>query len=153
MSDFTYILDKKETFDSPYCGEEIVDLLSQTFRIPEDFEFTVYQTREDHTCRPDLLSYDAYGTDEYGDLLLKLNGISNPFELNGGMYIIVPKYDYLEQFQIVPAKSTIAGSDPSEFIPVASNPLNHVKKQRTTNEALLNSNRYKINPSTGVITY
>lgn len=153
MSETSYILDKKETFDSPYCDEEIVDLLSQTFKIPEDFGFNVYQTTSDHICRPDLLSYDAYGTTEYGELILKLNGISNPFELNEGMYLIIPKFDYLEQFQIIPAKSTLAGIDPTEFIPVVSNPLNQVKKQRTTNEALLNSNRYKINPSTGVITY
>ena len=40
-----------------------------------------------------------------------------------------------------------------EFIPAATNPISPKSKQRTTNEALANSSRYKINPATGIITY
>lgn len=151
MSEFSYILDKKETFDSIYCEEEIVDLLSQTFRIPDDFRFNIMQTTEEHICRPDLVSYDAYGTPEHAELLMKLNGISNPFELNSDVYIIIPTYDYLEDFTIIPAKSTHANIAVEEFIPAVASPIKNTR--RTTNDSLVGDNRYKINPATGVITY
>lgn len=151
MSEISYILDKKETFESLYCDEEIIDLLSQTFKIPDDFRFNIMQTTAEHICRPDLLSYDAYGTPEHAELLMKLNGISNPFELNEGVYIVIPAYDYLEQFQIIPAKSTYADISTDEFVPTVQ--PQKKDKRRTTNDSLVKDNRYKINPATGVITY
>ena len=45
---------------------------------------------EDYVMRPDLLSIAAYGTADYLDLILKYNGISNPFSLYEGQVIAIP---------------------------------------------------------------
>ena len=44
-----------------------------------------------YIARPDLVSLAIYGTDIYGDILCKINGISNPFELNENMILICPE--------------------------------------------------------------
>ena len=41
-------------------------------------------------ARPDLVSLMMYGTDKYADIICKVNGISNPFEINEGMVIVCP---------------------------------------------------------------
>jgi hypothetical protein len=49
-------------------------------------------------ARPDLLSYSLYSDDGYGDLLCKLNGIQNPFELNTDMVMMCPAPSDLWKF-------------------------------------------------------
>lgn len=44
----------------------------------------------DEEGRPDRIALKYYGTDEFVDLILKWNGISNPFSLNAGDEIEVP---------------------------------------------------------------
>ena len=50
---------------------------------------------EFYVARPDLISQAVYGTDKYADILCKINGISNPFELNENMMLFCPTIDYL----------------------------------------------------------
>ena len=45
---------------------------------------------QEYIARPDLISLAIYGDDKYADLLCKINGISNPFELNKNMIIYAP---------------------------------------------------------------
>ena len=68
----------------------MVDLGSPTFHIPDTFRGAMYEVEPSQIARPDLLSYDLYGDELYADILCKLNGISNPLELNEGMIIIIP---------------------------------------------------------------
>jgi hypothetical protein len=60
----------------------------------------MYEVEPSQIARPDLLSYDLYGDELYADILCKLNGISNPLELNEGMIIIIPSPDDLDKFVI-----------------------------------------------------
>ena len=46
-----------------------------------------------YVARPDLISLAVYGDDKYGDVICKINGLSNPFELNEGMYLYTPDID------------------------------------------------------------
>jgi hypothetical protein len=43
--------------------------------------------------RPDIASKSAYGTAEYWDILLKFNGISNPFSISKEDRLLVPSLD------------------------------------------------------------
>ena len=81
----------KSTIYSEYLGEEVLSLLDETFIIPETFSFNVFQVTKDYIARPDLISNDAYGDTMYADVICKLNGISNPFELNENMALILQK--------------------------------------------------------------
>mgnify|MGYP007082623043 FL=1 len=91
---FSAVLDRKIQL------EDIVDLGSPTFRIPDTFRGAMYEVEPSQIARPDLLSYDLYGDELYADILCKLNGISNPLELNEGMIIIIPSPDDLDKFVI-----------------------------------------------------
>ena len=48
------------------------------------------QITEEYAMRPDLISYYAYGVDSYADIILKANGISNPFSIQEGDLIFIP---------------------------------------------------------------
>ena len=84
-----------------FSGENHYDLLYQTFRIPKDFKYNVYVVTDEYVARPDLLSLHVYGTVNYADVLCKLNGISNPFELNDGMYIVAPDANDIPLFYTI----------------------------------------------------
>lgn len=71
--------------------EEFIDLLAPTY----NRKFKVYMgepfiINEYYVARPDLISLAVYKTDMYADIICKLNGISNPFELNENMIIYCP---------------------------------------------------------------
>lgn len=95
------LLNKKE-YDSPYIGEKIVNLLDKTFEILGPYDATVMEVSEEYIARPDLLAFDIYGDSMYADIICKINGISNPFELNEGMYLIIPSIDSLDNFVVIP---------------------------------------------------
>ena len=88
----------KQTIHSDYLNDNVTDLLTYTFEIPSDYMASVTEVDEDFVARPDLLSKKLYGGEEYADILCKLNGISNPFELNAGMLLLTPAQDDLEKF-------------------------------------------------------
>lgn len=60
-------------------------------------------------ARPDLVSFMLYGTDKYADILCKMNGISNPFELNEGMILIYPPAELIKD-------KVIHSQSPSELV-------------------------------------
>ena len=58
----------------------------------------VVEVREEYEMRPDLISYWAYGTDLYTDIILKCNGISNPFSIKEGDIILIPNLENFKYF-------------------------------------------------------
>lgn len=58
----------------------------------------VVEITEDYVMRPDLISFWAYGTDLYTDVILKANGISNPFSIELGDIIVIPALDGFKTF-------------------------------------------------------
>ena len=83
--------------------EDLIDLGSPSFTIPNSFRGAMYEVTEEHVARPDLLSSDLYGDEMYADVICKLNGISNPLELNEGMLIVVPSPDDVDEFIVTPS--------------------------------------------------
>jgi hypothetical protein len=67
-------------------------------------------------ARPDLISLATYNDASYADLICKLNGISNMFELNEDDVIVIPTYDYIEKFYRVDNYDDTAGIDKKTFI-------------------------------------
>lgn len=85
------IIDKKS-------GKQMLNLCQRTFVIPKDFTYSVIEVTEEYVGRMDLVSKMLYDDDQYTDLLCKVNGISNPFELNVGNIIIAPNITDLYKF-------------------------------------------------------
>ena len=89
-------------------GDSLVDLISSTF----NFEKTggaaegFIQVQEEEAMRPDLISVRMYSEQSYYELLMKYNGISNPFSLAPGEILLLPPYKALAN-ALVPAKTVL----------------------------------------------
>jgi len=60
----------------------------------KDSDYTVKEIDQFEAGRPDLISLNAYGTVDKVDLLLKFNGISDPFSIAEGERIKIPRADF-----------------------------------------------------------
>lgn len=96
----------KNTIDRD--GEEIIDFLNPTYVVNfSSSEFIIEDivlVNEEQVMRPDLISISAYGTDEYVDIILKVNEISNPFSIDLNDYIIIPSLESAKLFYKKPKK-------------------------------------------------
>ena len=142
-------LANKRIWNNKYLGEQSMNLLDKTFIIPKNFEFEILEVTEKYVARPDILSYDAYGDDMYADIICKVNGISNPFELNVGKLVIIPDINDLYKF--------VNNEDISEPIDeLKGNVLPQPKlrnQKRKANEAVVGDKRYRIDSSNKIIIY
>lgn len=141
-------LKNKTILKSDYLGEEIYNLLDKTFIIPNQYSYNIFIVTEDYIARPDLISYKAYNDINYADILCKLNGISNPFELNVGMKLIIPSPEDIINFNIE------TRTDDMETGINTNNPKPKSKNEkRKTNEVIIGDTRFNIDKNTGVVIY
>lgn len=144
------LLINKSEIKSEVLGEKVVNLLDKTFRIPPEFDYNVVEITKDYIARMDLLSYQLYGTNKYQDVLCKLNGISNPFELNEGDIIICPDVADISYFYYL--------ENPDERDPESEGAAKQPKakgknEKRKPNEAVIGDKRFKIDQTRKVIIY
>lgn len=144
------VLDLKTEIYSDYLGESIYNMLDYTFKIPNNYSYNIFEITNEYIARPDLVSLDAYGDTMYTDIICKLNGISNPFELNIGMKLILPTPDDITSFIIEPS---IKDRD-ENWGPNTESVISKTKKsKRQANEAIMGDTRFKIDKANGVIIY
>jgi hypothetical protein len=143
-------LNFKSQLKSDYLGEDIYNLLDRTFVVPQTYVYNVFEVTQDYIARPDLISYDAYGDTMYADVICKLNGISNPFELNEGMKLILPAPDSIDDFTIRP-------NDTENILTNGLVGEGNITKQknskRKANEAIVGDSRFKIDKGSKIIIY
>ena len=149
MLDYS-VLNFKTEIESEYLGENVFNMLDYTFHIPYDYSYNIFEVPKEYIARPDLISYDAYGDTMYADIICKLNGISNPFELNEGMKIIVPTPDDVTRFIIEPS---IKDRDENWGPTIGPKITKTKKSKRQANEAIMGDTRFKIDKANGVIIY
>lgn len=143
------VLNNKTQLHSDWLNEQVFNLLDPTFRIPETFDYEILEVTERYVARPDILSNDIYGDTLYSDLLCKLNGISNPFELNTGMLLVIPSPDCIMEFMKTPSIDECENKDFDLQKPVAKNK----NEKRKANEAIVGDTRFRINRAQGIIIY
>jgi len=87
----------------------------------------------------------------HADIICKLNGISNPFELNIGTKLILPSPEYIMNFVYHPNEM----DKDSNWGSSEDNNKSRKTKQskRQPNEAILGDSRFKIDASSGIIIY
>ena len=149
-------LNFKTKIHSNYLNDEIFNLLDKTFTIPNSYTYNVFEVTKEYIARPDLIALDAYGDSMFGDIICKLNGISNPFELNEGMKLIIPSPEDIMDFAKKPNSNDIehnlgglGGVDGVHEVPIAK----QKNSKRQANEAIVGDSRFKIDSATGVIIY
>lgn len=144
------LLTYKSELKSNVLGQQVYNLLDQTFQIPNDFQYNVIEVTEGFIGRMDLISKQVYGDTKYQDVLCKLNGISNPFELNAGTVVVLPDISYIDDFYYYESPEE---RDP-ESNEAANKPVAKSKKEkRKPNEAVIGEKRFKIDPNRKVIVY
>ena len=147
------LLNSKSEFHSNYLDDDVLNLGDRSFTIPQDFSYQVLEVTADYVARMDLVSLNVYNTNQYSDLLCKLNGISNPFELNEGTKLIIPDFNDLDKFYYVESneeKDSVADSSTE----TSSQPKAKAKtEKRKPNEAIVGDKRYKVDSSHKVIIY
>lgn len=87
-------------------GVEMIDFAEPTYLPDWDSkDFVVTRTvvvTPEYDRRPDLLSFSLYGSDDYLDILLKCNEISNPLEVRTGDILLVPALQNAKAFYVNP---------------------------------------------------
>lgn len=147
-------LNNKNIFKSDYLNDNVINLLDNTFELIPDFKFNLLSVSNEYIARPDLISLDAYGDTIYGDIICKINGISNPFELNEGMLLVIPSPDYIADFSIRNNQVTTNNENTNNIQSEETTPIAKNKNEkRKPNDAIVGDNRFKVNPTSGVIVY
>ena len=91
---FINTLDKKPIIKKA-DGISIRDLTKTIFDFnKENFvTYTAYKVPKEYVMRPDLISQAVYNDTAYTELILKYNGISNPFAIDQDDIILIPSLD------------------------------------------------------------
>lgn len=143
------ILNKTFIKSKALNDETIVNLLDKTFLIPNKFEYNVVEVPKECVARMDLIAKQIYGDSSFSDLLCKINGISNPFELNEGDMVVCPSVADLGKFYYIelPSEKEDSEGNPNKPIPKG------IKEKRKPNEAVIGDKRYKVDRANKVIVY
>lgn len=91
MLAFDILLKKGTVTDSK--NNLILDLTNNSIKptfINDTKIVKVVLVSDDFEMRPDLVAKATMGSTSYADILMKFNGISNPYSLASGTYIFVP---------------------------------------------------------------
>lgn len=89
-------------------GAELTDLISSTFRFPQETPGTggAVLVNEFENMRPDLIADRIYGKIQLWDVLLKYNGISNPFSIQSDDILYGPAGSALDAMYSSPREIT-----------------------------------------------
>ncbi len=139
----------KKTRIHEKTGETIKDLLTLTYIDPSEYNYSIFRVPAEYVTRPDLISIDHYGSDDYTDIICKLNGISNPYELNEGMLIALPSTGMLNLFRYDGDTIEESVSNETTQTPIAKK----YNEKRKANEAVIGDTRYKIDKERRAVIY
>lgn len=145
-------LTNKRVINNDYLKTQIYDLLDQTFTFPKtEYSYNLVEVEREYIARPDLISLDAYGDPSYADIICKINGVSNPFELNEGMILVIPAPENISDFIY---QSSIDEYNDGELVIKNNVPIPKSKSEkRKPNEAIVGNKRFKIDNGSKIIIY
>ena len=94
-------------------GDTLIDLISSTFDFNKGGTSNagLIRVNEDEIMRPDLISTRIYTESSKWDILLKYNGISNPFSINAGDILVSPTFNKMDLFVVEPNQIIEKGTD------------------------------------------
>ena len=147
---FSPLLARKETYHSEYLDEDIVDLLGATFDIPRSYSFAIVPIEDGYDGRADLIADAIYNDEMYQEILTRVNGPGNPFEMISGQIMVVPTTDMLDDFIQEPAKEwseQYLAKQAAKPKPKARN------EKRKPNEAVIGDKRFNIDTQSKIIIY
>lgn len=158
MLDYSTLKLKPITSKEIESGEIIYykDLLSKTIAKNDMDIFSAASlivVTDDYIARPDLISLAVYGNDDYADFICKINGISNPFELNSGMKLIIPDFSIINVFYKTGKPSE---TEKNNNISIASESKTNQKQKnerRSPGEQTIGDTLFKIDRDNLIVFY
>lgn len=129
------------------------DLLFRTFVIPADFKFKLIEVTATYIARPDLVSLDVFNTPDYADLICKINGISNPCELNEGMKLVIPDVSDLYKFNVSDTKANNETTSTSSQDSNVSYKQKLKNEPRKANEQIVGDKNFRIDKQNKIVIY
>ena len=134
------------------CKDLLASTLNGNIEIKNSMDIIV--VNKYYVARPDLISLAVYGTDEYGDIICKFNGISNPFELNEDMVIYIPSKTDIDNilYKSVEGACELIENDSS----IKKKLSVYTKKKtdaRSPSMAVIGDTNYVIDKSAGLVFY
>lgn len=145
---------KKITID----GEQRLNLLSNSYNRDYNMPFAgirIIKVTKEYVGRPDLISLGVYGDDSYADIICKINGISNPFELNTGMELVCPALSMLEQLTATPTDDITDDTieDTREIVSNSAPNKKLASEERSPNEATIGDDNYYVSDDRRFVVY
>lgn len=130
-----FITRAKKFFTKPN-GDRIVDLVSSTYNFEkiDNYNQGVIIVNSEEAMRPDLVADRVYGDHNYYDLILKYNGISNPFSIDLGEVLLAPPFKSIEKAVVPPKLFIDRGEERTQTEDILLEPKN--KKDEKRLEAL-----------------
>ena len=155
MLDYTLLKNKPSI---QIDNENGIDLLYKTLNYIDDGSYRGHfiQVNKYYVARPDLISLACYGEDKYGDIICKLNGISNPFELNENMILFVPTMEYINFIIDRTSKNKTTDKIEDNNLIAHSSRIGAQKQKnekRSPSQQLVGDTNYIIDKSLGVVFY
>ena len=134
------------------CKDLLAAPLNADIEIKESMEIVI--VNKYYVARPDLVAFAVYGDPAYADFICKFNGISNPFELNEGMVLLLlSKGD----INAVYGKSGENASELLESDSSIQKKVNTYTKKKTDarspSAAVIGDTNYVIDKSLGLVFY
>ena len=149
------LMNNKDTIQLESLNEPIYNLLKKTFTIPKSFRYNLIEVTKEYVARPDLLSLHIYDSSNYADVLCKLNGISNPFELNEGLIIVAPDINDIYLFyQLEDSNNTTISSSGKENKQESAKAIQKKKNEpRKANEQVVGDRNFRIDKNNKIVIY
>ena len=135
-----------------------IDLLYKTLNYVDDGSERgqFLNVNEYYVARPDLISLAVYGDDKYADIICKLNGISNPFELNENTVLFIPTFEYMNFIIDKTGHNKHTNKIEDSDVISSSNKIGAQKEKnekRSPSQQLVGDTNYIIDKSLGVVFY
>ena len=138
-------------------GVKFQDLAVQTIDPSVEISGSFLVVNKYYVARPDLIALAVYGDDRYADILCKVNGISNPFELNENDVIILPHVETLMDLtNMSPVESVfVDGKNNNELVTGFTDTelQRDVNSSRSPNEQTKGMTNIVIDEENGLILY
>ena len=149
------ILESKPKLRTPE-GEQYYDLLADVYTGADIPSGELFIVTEDYVARPDLVSFVSYNDDKYADIICKMNGISNPFELNVGDILYIPDIEYIMNCVDKTSKASQLVSNVELQNELSNRIITSQKmknEKRSPNEQTIGDENLVIDKSSGIILY
>lgn len=138
-------------------GVKFQDLAVQTIDPSVGISGSFLVVNKYYVARPDLISLAVYGDDKYADILCKINGISNPFELNENDVIILPHVETLMAItSMEPVESVfVDGNNNNELVTgfMDTELQRDINSSRSPNEQTKGMTNIVVDDENGIILY